>query len=87
MLRGERLRVYRNQLLGVYETGTEREMDGAFKIPADANTHVSHVEARERKSHGGEGHSVVERLSRENRRRGERGGMRVKAWVVRLEIA
>lgn len=52
MLRGERIRVYRNELLGVYETGPEREMDGALKTSADADTHVSDVEACEEKREG-----------------------------------
>ena len=70
MLRGERIRVYRNELLGVYETGPEREMDGALKTSADADTHVSDVEACEKKR---EGRFVVKKRGMGRRRRSERG--------------
>ena len=47
MLRGLRIRVSRDELLGVCEAEPEQKMDGAVKVPADADSYVLDVEARE----------------------------------------
>ena len=52
MLRSVRIRVPRDELLGVCETESEQEVGGAFKVPADADSYVLDVEARKNKVGG-----------------------------------
>lgn len=46
MLRGVRIRISRDELLGVCEAEPEQKMGGSFKILANADSHVLDVEAR-----------------------------------------
>ena len=64
MLRGVRIRVSRDKLLGVREAQPKQKMDGAFKVPADADSYVFDVEARK--------NTVGERGDRRIAKAGER---------------